>query len=109
MGGCRPQKPATIAAGTAASTVIAFEAASTLDTPFFVRTVRNQMRSHAVFIVIAAAIASNFALIGCRRGVAVSQVDPNGPGEVAIPAHGAYSGAFLDVGAADGALHVGAR
>ncbi len=101
MGGCRPQKPATIAAGTAASTVIAFEAASTLDTPFFVRTVRNQMRSHAVFIVIAAAIASNFALIGCRRGVAVSQVDPNGPVEVAIPEHGAYTGAFMDFGDAE--------
>src|SRR5207237_6686793 len=69
--------------------------------PFSVRTVRNQMRSHAVFVVIAAAIASSFALIGCRRGVAVAQVDPNGPVEVAIPEHGAYTGAFMDFGDAE--------
>src|SRR5207253_2024572 len=81
--------------------VIVFEAASTLEIPFFVRTVRNQMRSHAVFVVIAAAIASSFALIGCRRGVAVAQVDPNGPVEVAIPEHGAYTGAFMDFGDAE--------
>ena len=59
------------------------------------------MRSHAVFVVIAAAIAVSFALIGCRRGVAVQQVDPNGPVEVVIPEHGAYTGAFMDFGDAE--------
>ena len=30
--------------------------------------------------------------------VAVAQVDPNGPVEVVIPEHGAYTGAFMDFG-----------
>jgi len=59
------------------------------------------MRSHAVFVVIAAAIASSFTVLGCRRGVAVQHVDPNGPTAVAIPERGAYTGAFMDFGDAE--------
>ena len=35
------------------------------------------------------------------RHAAVSQVDPNGPVEVVIPDHGAYTGAFMDFGDAE--------
>jgi len=50
------------------------------------------------FAVIVVVVVSSLALIGCRRSVAVAQVDPNGPVEVVIPEQGAYTGAFMDFG-----------
>src|SRR6202035_3795874 len=40
-------------------------------------------------------------LIGCKKPSTGTQVDPNGPVEVAIPEHGAYTGAFMDFGDAE--------
>ncbi len=56
------------------------------------------MRADAVFGVAIALIGLTLALIGCREHVAVAQVDPNGPVEVVIPQHSAYTGAFMDFG-----------
>src|SRR2546430_7813657 len=56
------------------------------------------MRADAAFAVIVVAIASSLALAGCNKHVSVLQVDPNGPVEVVIPEHGAYTGAFMDFG-----------
>ncbi len=50
----------------------------------------------AVFGVVL--VASSLALIGCHQHIALQQVDPNGPVEVVIPEHGAYTGAFMDFG-----------
>jgi hypothetical protein len=59
------------------------------------------MRTHAIFALVAAVIASSLPLIGCRRGAAIQQIDPNGPVEVVIPEHGVYTGAFMDFGDAE--------
>ena len=56
------------------------------------------MRANAVFAVVVIAIASSLALAGCNKHVSVLQPDPNGPVEVVIPGHGAYTGAFMDFG-----------
>ncbi len=56
------------------------------------------MRENAVFAVVVVAIASSLALLGCHERAAVLQVDPNGPVEVVVPEHGAYTGAFMDFG-----------
>ena len=56
------------------------------------------MRADAAFAVIVVAIASSSALAGCNKHVSVQRVDPNGPVEVVIPGHGAYTGAFMDFG-----------
>ncbi len=56
------------------------------------------MRADAVFGVAIALVGLTLALIGCRERVAVAQVDPNGPVEVVIPQHSAYTGAFMDFG-----------
>ena len=37
-------------------------------------------------------------LVSCNRAATSSHVDPNGPAEVIIPEHGAYTGAFMDFG-----------
>src|SRR5947207_11257138 len=34
----------------------------------------------------------------CKKAATSPQVDPNGPVAVVIPAHGAYTGAFMDFG-----------
>src|SRR5947207_11362730 len=39
-----------------------------------------------------------FFFSGCKKLATVAQVDPNGPVEVAISEHGAYTGAFMDFG-----------
>src|SRR3982751_578708 len=59
------------------------------------------MRTHAIFALVAAVITSSLPLIGCRRGAAIQHIDPNGPVEVVIPEHGAYTGAFMDFGDAE--------
>ena len=59
---------------------------------------RKRMRTDAIVTFAIAFITLSVSLIGCRRHVAVAQVDPNGPVEVAIPEHGAYTGAFMDFG-----------
>jgi hypothetical protein len=69
-----------------------------LDNIRLAATLRTQMRADAVFGVAIALIGLTLALIGCREHVAVAQVDPNGPVEVVIPQHSAYTGAFMDFG-----------
>src|SRR5438132_14219747 len=59
------------------------------------------MRIDVVFSATVALVGLSFSLIGCRQHVAVAQVDPNGPVEVVIPGHGAYTGAFMDFGDAE--------
>ena len=48
-------------------------------------------------------VALSLALIlaGCSKPSPTMQVDPNGPVEVVIPDHGAYTGAFMDFGDAE--------
>jgi hypothetical protein len=48
-------------------------------------------------------IALSLALVlaGCSKPSATTKVDPNGPVEVVIPDHGAYTGAFMDFGDAE--------
>jgi beta-mannanase len=38
------------------------------------------------------------ALVSCEKATTSSPIDPNGPVEVVIPEHGAYTGAFMDFG-----------
>src|SRR5216110_3112763 len=59
------------------------------------------MRIDSVSRSVIAAIAVTLAITGCREHATVAQVDPNGPVEVAIPEHGAYTGAFMDFGDAE--------
>src|SRR5919204_1171304 len=56
------------------------------------------MRINAIFRAVIALVGLGLPLIGCRQHVAMVQLDPNGPVEVVIPAHGAYMGAFMDFG-----------
>src|SRR5438045_8505625 len=56
------------------------------------------MRIDPVSKAAVALIVCTLAITGCRQRVAVAQVDPNGPIEVVIPEHGAYTGAFMDFG-----------
>ena len=62
---------------------------------------RNRIRADATLRTTISLIGFSFALIGCRQHVAVPQIDPNGPVEVVIPDHGAYTGAFMDFGDAE--------
>src|SRR4029077_15066228 len=42
---------------------------------------------------------SIFPLTSCKKsGLTNAQLDPNGPVEVVMPEHGAYTGAFMDFG-----------
>jgi hypothetical protein len=41
------------------------------------------------------------AFSGCRKNAASPKVDPNGPVELVLPEHGAYTGAFVDFGDAE--------
>jgi len=47
------------------------------------------------------ALSVALLLAGCGRPSPTTQVDPNGLVEVAIPDHGAYTGAFMDFGDAE--------
>ena len=47
------------------------------------------------------ALGVAFLLAGCEKQSATATVDPNGPAEVVIPEHGAYTGAFMDFGDAE--------
>ena len=60
-----------------------------------------QMRSSARLLnslLLSIALGMALFLTGCKKLATVAQVDPNGPVEVAIPEHGAYTGAFMDFG-----------
>src|SRR5262249_9344290 len=46
--------------------------------------------------VVALSLA--LVLAACSKPSAATRVDPNGPVEVVIPEHGAYTGAFMDFG-----------
>ncbi len=69
-----------------------------LDNSRRAENLRNRMPIDAVFRTAIALIGLSLALIGCRQHAAVAQVDPNGPVEVVISEHGAYTGAFMDFG-----------
>ena len=60
--------------------------------------VRNRMGTDVAIRTTVALIALSLVLVGCHKHVAVAQVDPNGPVEVVVPEHGAYTGAFMDFG-----------
>jgi hypothetical protein len=47
------------------------------------------------------ALSLALVLAGCRKPSATTEVDPNGPVDVVIPDHGAYTGAFIDFGDAE--------
>ena len=47
------------------------------------------------------ALSLALVLAGCSKPSRTMQVDPNGPVEVVIPDHGAYTGAFMDFGDAE--------
>src|SRR5207253_3948233 len=49
--------------------------------------------SFVILFIIAGGLAS------CKKpGLTNARIDPNGPVEVVIPEHGAYTGAFMDFG-----------
>jgi hypothetical protein len=72
-----------------------------LDNSRLPETLRIRMRAKAVFVAVIVIFGLSFALTGCREHSAVAQADPNGPVEVVIPDHGAYTGAFMDFGDAE--------
>jgi hypothetical protein len=41
------------------------------------------------------------ALVSCKKTTTSSHVDPDGPAEIVLPEHGAYTGAFMDFGDAE--------
>jgi hypothetical protein len=47
------------------------------------------------------ALSLAFVLVGCGRPSGRTKVDANGPVDVVIPDHGAYTGAFMDFGDAE--------
>src|ERR1700686_4394509 len=49
--------------------------------------------SFVILFIIAGGLAS-----GKKPGLTNARIDPNGPVEVVIPEHGAYTGAFMDFG-----------
>ena len=50
---------------------------------------------------VIALIGLSLLPVACGQRIAVSQADPNGPVEVAIPEHAVYTGAFMDFGDAE--------
>jgi Glycosyl hydrolase family 26 len=52
---------------------------------------------HSSFVIVLLAVS---ALISCQKHPALknARIDPNGPVEVVLPEHGAYTGAFMDFG-----------
>src|SRR6266446_4066798 len=48
--------------------------------------------SFVIFFIICC------GLVSCEKATTSSHIDPNGPVEIAIPDHGAYTGAFMDFG-----------
>src|SRR5258708_3934296 len=51
---------------------------------------RNRMGTDAAIRTTVVLMALSLAPLGCRKHVAVVQVDPNGPVEVVIPERGVY-------------------
>ena len=56
------------------------------------------MRTENVLVVAFVTVGLGFMALGCHRPSAVAPLNPNGPVEVVIPEHGAYTGAFMDFG-----------
>src|SRR5207253_5755367 len=56
-------------------------------------------RNNTMKSLVALSLA--LVLAGCSKPSLTTQVDPNGRIEVAIPDHGAYTGAFMDFGDAE--------
>jgi len=56
------------------------------------------MRFVRLFVIIFLVAASSTGLIGCHKLIGTAEVNSNGPVEVVIPEHGAYTGAFMDFG-----------
>ncbi|HCX31214.1 MAG TPA: hypothetical protein DHU55_15825, partial [Blastocatellia bacterium] len=69
-----------------------------LDSYLLCRELASQMRTRALFTIVSLTIALSFSLAGCDKRAGFEKVDPNGAVEVAIPEHGAYTGAFIDFG-----------
>src|SRR5438552_16010181 len=84
-------------------------ASAELDRIRFAGNLPNRMRMNAVFRTAIALIASALLLIGCRQHVAVAQGDPNGPVQLGIPEHGAYTGAVMAFGDAEDAAPLETR
>src|SRR6201981_4107766 len=60
-----------------------------------------QMRSSGFLLnplLFSSVLGLALLLTGCKKPMPEAQADPNGPVEVAIPEHGAYTGAFMDFG-----------
>src|SRR5438094_10153722 len=49
-------------------------------------------------VLLCSAIGVAVLFTACKKPAAAARIDPNGPVEVAIPEHGAYTGAFMDFG-----------
>jgi len=51
---------------------------------------------HSCFVILFVVIVG---LVSCKKAsLTNAHIDPNGPVEVVVPAHGAYTGAFMDFG-----------
>src|SRR5436190_18339953 len=59
------------------------------------------VRATVLCKVAIALVGCSLVLTACHEHPAVAPVDPNGSVEVAIPDHGAYTGAFMDFGDAE--------
>jgi hypothetical protein len=53
-----------------------------------------------MFGVCCVIVLAVFSLVSCKKqaGLTNARIDPNGPVEVIIPEHGAYTGSFIDFG-----------
>src|SRR6476620_1368934 len=63
--------------------------------------VRVRVYAGTVLKIAILFVGLSLVLTACHEHAAVSRVDPNGPVEVVIPDHGAYTGAFMDFGDAE--------
>ena len=71
------------------------QAAVVLDNQFLCREFASQMRARESFAIISLVMMASFLLCACHKRAAAEQP---GAGEVVIPEHGAYTGAFMDFG-----------
>ena len=71
------------------------QAAVVLDNQFLCREFASQMRARESFAIISLVMMASFLLCACHKRAAAKQP---GAGEVVIPEHGAYTGAFMDFG-----------
>jgi len=71
------------------------QAAVVLDNHFLCREFASQMRARESFAIISLVMMASFLLCACHKRAAAEHP---GAGEVVIPEHGAYTGAFMDFG-----------